>query len=172
MIRDRYFDWLCDLVCENRYSDELSYRKLLRRLHSVEFTWLIPMDADRAKEGIALRYRYRSATGYECEDYGPCSILELMIALAIHCEENIMDDPKIGDRTRQWFWMMVTNLGLSSMTDIRYNEEYVTDVIDRFLNREYDPDGRGCLFRIKGYPYDMRDMGIWYQLCHFLNTIT
>lgn len=172
MIRDEYFDWLCDLVCRNRYSDELSYRKLLKRLHTVEFTWLIPSDKDRAEEGLSLRYRYQSATGRTCEDYGPCSILELMIALSIHCEQSIMDDPVIGDRTGQWFWQMIANLGLGSMTDIRYNDDYVDDVIDRFLNREYDPDGRGSLFRIRDCPRDVRDMEIWHQLCYFLNTIT
>lgn len=172
MIRDGYFDWLCDLVVNNRYSNGISYRKLLRHLHSVAFTWMMPSDKDRAEEGLSLRYRYQSATGRDSEEYGDCSVLELMIALAIHCEENIMDDPKIGDRTRQWFWEMVNNLRLGSMTDIRYDEEYVTDVLIRFLNREYDPDGRGGLFRIKDYPYDMRDMGIWHQMCHFLNTIT
>ena len=172
MARDGYFAWLYDLVCGGRYAEEISYRRLLRHLYSIEFTWLMPMDEDRAGEGVALRYRYESTTGKVCEYYGPCSILELMIALSIHCEESIMDDPVIGNRTGQWFWQMINNLGLGSMTDIRFDEEYVDYVIERFLNREYDPDGRGGLFRIRDCPRDVRDMEIWHQLCHFLNTIT
>lgn len=171
MTRDGYFNWLYDLVCKERFSERLSYRRLLEHLHEIEFTWIFPMDANRAEEGCALRYRYHSMTGRFADDDGPCSVLELMIALAIHCEESIMDDPVIGDRTGQWFWQMINNLGLGSMNDIRYDENRVEYVIDRFLNREYDSDGRGGLFRIRDCPRDVRDMEIWHQLCYFLNTI-
>ena len=172
MIRDEYFEWLYDLVCRNRYSERLSYRRLLGYLYDTEFTWLMPMDENRAEEGLALRYRYYVTTGYPSDAYGPCKVLELMVALAIHCEESIMDDPKIGDRTGQWFWQMINNLGLGAMADIRFDEDYVDYAIDRFLNREYDYDGRGGLFRIRNCPRDVRDMDIWSQLCYFLNTIT
>ena len=37
-------------------------------------------------------------------DNKTCSVLEMMIALAIRCEEHIMDDPDVGNRTGQWFW--------------------------------------------------------------------
>lgn len=172
MIIDGYFEWLYDLVCKDMYSERLSYRRLLEYLYNVEFVWLMSMDENRAEEGLALRYRYYVITGYTADAYGPCSVLELMVALAIHCEENIMDNPKIGDRTSQWFWQMINNLGLGSMADIRFDEDYVDYIIDRFLNREYDSDGRGGLFRIRDCPRDVRDMDIWNQLCYFLNTIT
>ena len=41
----------------------------------------------------------------------------MMIALAIRCEEHIMDDPDAGDRTGQWFWSMLVSLGLGSMDE-------------------------------------------------------
>lgn len=173
MIRDEYYWWLYDLVCGDLYSDGISYDRLLRYLYNVEFEWLMPMDKNRAEEGLSLRFRFNQETGREVAfPDAPCSILELMVALAIHCEESIMVDPRIGDRTKQWFWQMISNLGLRTMTDDRWDREYVDDVIDRFLNREYEPDGRGGLFRIRNCPRDVRDMEIWHQLCYFLNTIT
>lgn len=173
-IIDEYFEWLINVVCGERYSNKISYRKLLSHLHAITFTYSIPRDINRAEDGIDLRYRF--ALEHEYSDTprclnGPCSVLEMMVALSIRCEETIMDDPNIGNRTTQWFWSMVTNLGLGSMTDDRFDIQYVDDVIDRFLKREYEPDGKGGLFRIKRCTYDLRNIEIWRQLCWYLNTI-
>ena len=102
---------------------------------------------------------------------GPCSVLEMMVALAMSCE-NIMNDPQIGDRTGQWFWNMIISLGLGSMTDIRFDKEYCLEVIYRFLDREYEPDGKGGLFTIRNCDTDLRNVGIWYQTCWYLNNIS
>lgn len=83
-----------------------------------------------------------------------------------------MDDPTMGDRTGQWFWGMIINLGLGCMTDDQYDEEYVESVVRRFLNREYEPDGRGGLFRVRRCEYDLRNVEIWDQLGWYLNSIT
>lgn len=186
MIRDNivneYFKWLFDLVCGKRYSKKISYKKLLMQLHNTEFRYWIPKDQNRAEDGMDLRYRF--ALSQDDDDYiqdsivdlldswiGPCSVLEMMVALSIRCEETIMDDPAIGDRTGQWFWGMIVNLGLGSMTDDRFDKKFVDDSIDRFLNREYEPDGKGGLFTIKHCNRDLRDVEIWYQLCYYLDTI-
>ena len=178
-LNNEYFNWLFDLVCKRRYASSVSFKKLLMHLHGVEFRYLLPMDQNRAEEGINLRYRFALTNGYEespdvimdCLG-GPCSVLEMMIALAIYCEEHIMDDTSAGDRTAQWFWGMITNLGLGSMTDNRFDKRYVTDTIERFLDREYEPDGHGGLFTIRECTYDLRDVEIFHQLCWYLNTIT
>ena len=174
-IIDEYFDWMCDLVCCDRFADGISYRKLLAFLHNTEFTYLIERDADRAGDGIGLRYRFSVDIGeptyYEHID-GPCSVLEMMIALGLRCEENIMDDPDIGDRTAQWFWEMVSNLGLGSMTDDRFNRRVAFMIINRFLLREYDPDGKGGLFYLRNCDCDLREVEIWHQLCWYLDSIT
>lgn len=165
-INDKYFEWLYDLVCGNRYAKGISYRKLLAYLHEVEFTYIISNDANRAEDGIDLRRRFP----YGFALNGPCSVLEMLIALSIRCEESIMDDPKLGNRTGQWFWRMITNLGLGSMSDNRFNEDDVRYIINRFLNREYDPDGHGGLFTVY-CDYDLRDVEIWIQLGWYLNGI-
>lgn len=165
-IQKEYFEWMYDLVCDDRFADDISYRKLLTRLHEREFEYIIPKDSNRAEDGIDLRYRA------DCYYPGPCSVLEMMVALAIRCEETIMDDPVIGDRTGQWFWKMINNLGLGGMYDSRYDIDKVDRIIDRFLDREYSPDGRGGLFTVRNCEEDMRDVEIWTQLCYFLDSIT
>lgn len=178
-ITNEYFDWMYDLACKDRYPEQISYRKLFVLLHDTEFIYSIPRDKNRAEDGIDLRYRFSRLKGYEQDDIDiyqyldmPCSVLEMILALAIRCEETIMDDPSIGNRTQQWFWGMITNLGLGSMTDSRFDRDAANDILERFLDREYEPDGKGGLFTVRNCDSDLRDVEIWYQMCWYLNRIT
>lgn len=167
---DEYFDWLCSIVCGNRFSKNISYDKLLQCLHNINFRVVIKNDINRAKDGQDLRRRYYLTTGQDSKMDGyPCTVLEMMVALTIRCEESIMDNPDIGDRTGQWFWSMINTLGLSHMVDNRFDEEFVREKINIFLNREYEPNGQGGLFRIKHCRRDLRTVEIWYQLCWYLD---
>ena len=174
-ILNEYFEWLYRLVCGDRYSNAISYKKLLAYLHRTEFTYLLSKDKNRAADGVDLRYRFSKEryNGHvlSCLD-GPCSILEMMVALAIRCEETIMDDPKIGDRTSQWFWGMVTNMGLGYMSDNRFDEHVAKEIIDRFLNRDYSQNGRGGLFTVRNCEYDLTNIEIWTQMLWFLDSIS
>lgn len=173
-VNSDYFEWIYELVCGNRFAKSNSYRQLLTFLHDTEFVYFVPYDENRAVEGICLRYRF--CLIHDCEELeqyltGPCSVLEMMVALAIRCEENIMDDPEKGDRTSQWFWNMIANMGLGSMSDSNFNEWLVNDVVTRFLERDYEPDGRGGLFTVKGWDRDMRKAEIWHQLMAYINSM-
>lgn len=165
-ILNDYFEWLSDTVCGTRFSDSISYKKLLMHLHNTEFRYSIPKDDNRADDGVHLRYRF---AGHLWP--GKCSVLELMVALSIRCEEFITDDPKIGNRTSQWFWNMISSLGLNGMRDDKYDRTYVDYILDRFMDREYSPNGEGGLFTIKNCEYDMRNIEIWNQLCWYLDSI-
>lgn len=176
MDRDRiendYFEWLFELVCGKRYAKDISYRKLLTLLHNTEFTYIIPMDENRASDGISIRNRFLTVNNYRSDSIDrPCSVLEMMVGLAIRCEENIMDDPRLGDRTGQWFWGMINNLGLGAMYDSNFDKRYAIDTIQRFLNRDYEPNGKGGLFTIKKCDEDLRNVEIWHQLCWYLDSI-
>lgn len=173
-----YFKWLINLVYSNRRIETSSFMKLLTRLHETEFRYSMLMDENRAEDGIALRWRYAvNHVNKEYYDYvmdsleGPCSILEMMVALAVRCEENIMDDTKYGNRTEQWFWGMVVSLGLGGMTDKNFDRDAVDEKLAIFLNREYEPNGKGGLFTVKKCDCDLRTVEIWRQLTYYLNTI-
>lgn len=174
-INDEYFEFLCELIDSKRFSRRVSYRKLLMRLHDIEFTWFVPFDDNRADDGIQLRRRFaliRDDITLSNYITGPCSVLEMMVALAVRCEETIMDDALLGNRTGQWFWGMIHNLGLSSMSDAKFDPDVVDDIVARLLNREYEPNGEGGLFTIKRCERDLRTVEIWRQLSWYLNSIT
>ena len=173
-INNDYFEWLCELIDSSRFSKQVAYDKLLVHLHNIEFTWCMSMDENRADDGIQLRRRYSLYNGdVALSDYitGPCSVFEMMVALAIRCEESIMDDTQMGDRAGQWFWGMVHSLGLSPMIDSNFDRRFVDDVIARFMNREYKPNGEGGLFTIRHCSDDLRTVEIWWQLSWYLDSI-
>ncbi len=171
-LRQEYFEWMYDIVCGRNQG----YRRLLYFLFETEFTYTIPLDGNRYEDGIDLRYRF----AYEHDvdqrfvatelDIYPCSVLEMMVALAIRCEEHIMSNTELGDRTGKWFWHMIDSLGLNKMTDDDYEDDYVEYVIERFLNREYEPNGEGGLFRFNNIEKDVRQAQIWNQAMWYLNT--
>jgi len=171
---NRYFEWMYQLVCKDV---KASYRKLLGQFYDTPFHYTIAMDGNRAEDGVDLRYRF----GYEhniegsaiaaCLDNRDCSVMEMMVALAIRCEEHIMDNPDLGDRTGQWFFKMVTNLGLDEMEDEMFDNLYVSQVLERFMNREYKSNGEGGLFTVRHSRIDMRSVEIWYQAMWYLDEV-
>ena len=179
MIRNKlesdYFDWMYNLVCSDTRT--LSYRSLLWALYDTPFNYIIDRDGNRFDDGINFRYRFGYDNNYPEEtinkylDVKPCNVVEMMIALAHRIEEQIMTNSVYGDRTGQWFWNMISCLGLTHMSDTSFDIEYVENVILRFLNRDYSPNGAGGLFIVQNPPRDMRDVEIWCQAMWYLNDI-
>lgn len=143
-------------------------------LHDTDFVYIFDLDANREKDGLDLRRRFIYEHGYtdyaeqKLIDMGPCSVLEMMIALAQRCEEHIMSDPENGDCTGKWFFAMVDSLGLSEMDDAHFDAQRVSRVIERFMYRKYSPNGKGGLFTIPNCQTDMRRIEIWYQMMRYL----
>lgn len=176
-LNNEYFEWMCHFVYDEQYSGKTTYHKLMRRLHEIDFEYTLPMDGNRAEDGADLRYKFAYENHYDGRmiavylDDRPCSVLEMMIALAIRCEEHIMDDPDVGNRTGQWFWNMIVSLGLGGMADDRFNKKRVDIVIEKFLRRDYDWDGKGGLFTVEHSRRDMRSVDIWYQMCYYIDGV-
>lgn len=174
-ILNEYFEWMNRIVCGGKYSRNLSWKRLFRLLHETEFIYILELDGNRADDGVDLRYRFAFEYGYSEDEMDaamndcPCSVLEMMVALAQRCEEHITDDPGIGDRTGKWFFEMIESLGLLDMDDDHFDKIIAYDILDRFMRREYRSDGRGGLFTVSDSNYDMRTDEIWYQMMHYLN---
>lgn len=171
---DKYFEWLCDFTVSKKKRVPKTYNKLLSELYYHEFIPLVPHDENRAFDGVDLRLRFSREFGVHYRPDIPCSILEMMIALALRCEEQIMYDPDIGNRTSYWFWLMVRNMGLFKYSDDKFTDRTVNKVeelIDIFTNREYEPNGKGGLFVLNDCDHDLRKVEIWYQMCWYLDSL-
>ena len=175
---EEYFEWLCKFVAGE------SYRHLLLYLDSVPFEAKHDMDNNRIADGIKLRYKFAEDTGKtveyvenEFDMSSTCSILELIISLAIRIEED-MSDPDYGDRTVIWFWEMIKSLGLYNMMVGEDYEDFlvlntptIQTIIEKFINLEYEPSGKGSLFTINNPDVDVRTLDIWYQMGLYVNRL-
>lgn len=174
-LTDAYFEWMYQLVFPD--PNDISYRRLCMYLNNITFYPRLPMDENRAQDGEDLRYRF----GYECQhihpeigallDCRPCSVLEMMVALSLRMEEDIMTNPAMGNRQPQWFYEMLQSLGLADMTDDLFDRQKVMTIIRRFMDGEYEPNGKGGLFTIPSCGRDLRTVEIWYQMNWYLNSI-
>lgn len=167
-ISDGYLNWLMDKI-----SDTEGYSKLFKALASREFIWTVQYDDNRAKDGLVLREKYCNETGKLSGLEGAgCTVLEMMIGLSIRVGEEILWDGET-DYISIIFWEMIHNLRLNTETDNNFYDEYVEDRIDIFLNREYDIDGEGALFRPSHFysqiPKKWAKLEIWYQMQNWLN---
>lgn len=168
--QEAYLQWIVWLVYNQGRMGRCSWERLFRLLHETEFTYILDMDENRARDGLELRRRFEKERGCTLPD-APCSVLEMMAALAKRCEDHIMDDPVIGNRTGEWFFVMIDSLGLGGMDDARFDEACARDILAHFLSRAYAPDGHGGLCVLPNPPRDLRQVDIWYQMMWYLSRL-
>jgi hypothetical protein len=176
-IRDEYFSWLYAKI-ENRH---YSYTKLCRVLHDKKFVWSVNNDDNRCNDGIALRDRFIDEERLDESHLEvlyllkePCSVLEVMVALAERMND-IMYDLNDTQRlkTPKFFHQMLVNLNLNRFVD-GYNlgrdfdpvsEAEIDEILEIWLGRTYGVDGRGGLFPIRNrHRQDQSQVELWYQM--------
>ena len=174
-----YYDWLVAKVYDASVKGD-SYWNLLFYLLHRPFYWpnYIPLDENRAVDGLRLRDQYTDTYGgadeiNEALGFDRCSWLEMMIALCIRLEDEVMSNSRIGNRTGDWFWAAITNLGLNHMTDRNFNADIVDACLQRFESRDYNSDGSGGGMYVLSNPLPDRDMRgeIWYQLNWYMTEV-
>lgn len=177
-----YEGWLLEKVCDKMTA--IRYKTLFSMLYQtpVNLNNMKELDCNRTEDGRMLRFRFENEHNdilgifpksdlTHFEDCS-CSLLELMIALSLRMEEQIIGNINYGDRTGQWFWEMLTNLGVGYMTDDRFNVSEYHRCVSNFMNYEYDTDGKGCLFRSEHKTiFEMQMLDVWYQMCEHLKDI-
>lgn len=173
-IEESYFDFLLSMVDAYEGGHD-EYEQLLRQLHAKAFVVLVDDDVNRVGDGMNLRDDFFYYEGIQNGFFdGPCSCLEVLVALAKRCDE-ILNDPDV-DRTDEYFWMMLGNLGLTKYTDDNFDLEKVENIIEKWVLRDYDELGRGGIFPVKGWDFkakggteNQKKLGLWGQMCNFID---
>ena len=158
-----YMQWLIETF------DGEDYQCLFKHLMTIPFRYSVQLDANL----IPCVRDLRDKMG---KDYdgpkGRATVLEILCALAVECEDHIMHNDKYGNRTAQWFWIMLYNLGINTYDDTHYNNrtaEDVDDKVDIFLDRAYDYYGEGSIFVVNRPYQDMRVAPLWEQMNWYLS---
>ena len=167
MNQNEYFDYLVEKIGGQR-----RFRLLLSFLYDEEFYFSrkIPTDINRAKDGQYLRTTYANETG-DFISYSdakmPCNILEMLVALSLRIETDIMGEPG-NDHPERWFWEMIRNLGLYYMTDPAFDERKARIILENWMDRKFKENGAGGLFPIRNPDRDQRIIPIWEQMSDYL----
>lgn len=129
-----YYDWLTELI---DLDDKVNlYEHLLEHLFNVDFIWLesIPLDRNRAVDGLGLRKAYAKLLGPTGGDIflnilnnKPCSMLEMLVAFA----DRLTGIVTIGKS--EFFWMFIDNLGLGWATEYDFDRDIVNDILHDFM---------------------------------------
>lgn len=162
----QYLIWRCHLEYMRKYS------RLFACLHAIPFTWTLDRDDNREADGIELRDGYSIPSEYskyedEFRDHW-CSVLEMLIALAIRVDDDLIGDPA-EEHPEEFFMVMIRNLGLDIYKGNRYSKEDVIKIVDRWLWREFDRSGRGSPFPLKYVRTDQRKVEIWDQMSSYVS---
>lgn len=170
-VRTLYFRWLIGKLDKHMVK---KYSSLL--MHLFKDTFIensnVPMDVNRARDGIALRKRFISENEYfgdselEIIQYEDCSWLEMLIALAERIDDQMMFDMNLGNRTDKWFWLIINQMDLSQFDEKNYVYDQIKRKLNKLIRREYENDGKNGIFKCNR---DVRKIEIWYQMMEYFN---
>ena len=168
-----YLDWLMKDKLHLTDREIKKYISLFNVLFDMDFFWIHPLDENRAVDGLALRSDFEYETELYIDGLGPrCTVFEMLAALAIRCENQIMRNPSLGNRTAKWFFMMLENLNLLDFSNKNWtptSRDHIEAIIDKFLNRKYNKNGVGGAFPLKHSKNNQANEQIWNQLMSYIN---
>lgn len=175
-----YLQWLMNKVRCKEY-DADKYFKLFKELFNRYFTWTISLDANRAYDGKILRDGFKKDVidgklpyisfddlSYEIFFDTQCTTLEMLIGLSYRCEYEVMGEPG-NEKPYKWFWEFLNNLKLLKYDYDHFDEKKINNIIDVWLNRDFDNDGKYSIFPLKRPYRDQTKIQIWEQMNQYLN---
>lgn len=140
------------------------YQYLVSTLTNVEFIWRHPMDENRAIDGLDLRSDFEYETGEYLDNSSGlmphCTFFEMLAALAIRCENQLMRNLSVGDRTSKWFFEFLDNLGL---LDEKLTTDEIISIVEKFM------DGKLDMFPLQSKGIIQKNEQIWKQLSAYIN---
>lgn len=170
-----YFQWLYSQVADPEIQEEnLTYWNVLRVLFQTEFAWVdsVVNDENRIHDGKALRIEFIESQGWTVDEVDAewimtgCSMLEVMVGLARRLEFLADGTP------HYWFWVLMTNIGLSGFNDKRrLRKDYIEEILDRIIFRNYQATGLGGFFPLQNPREDQRDIELWAQMNEYVQEL-
>lgn len=157
-----YLYWLLTEKCNLAIDEVKSGRSVYQSLLNIPFQYILERDENRALDGLDLRWEYND--GNEITNLPEdCSVLEMMVALAIRITDEYISDMN-DSSPRDFFLEMIDNLGL-----FYRDRNTIREIVEDWMNREYDWDGSGSPFPLRYPVHDQREVEIWSQAMEYLD---
>lgn len=158
-----YFDWLLDRI---GWEDQ-KLEPTLRILHDMDFFWVCPMDKNRAEDGIYRRREFFEDIGLSDAKFGRgCSVFEMLAWFSIRIDEDYTGDPT-EPRPDLLLFEMIRNLGLTRISS--KNRKKMEENVLRWMNRDFDYDGKGGIFPLRNPSCDQREIELWRQMTAYIS---
>ena len=133
-------------------------------------------DIDREKDGLELRKEWSNDSLDGEFHIIPCTMLEMIIGISKRMSEQLMDEDG-EDKTAQYFWEIIGNLGLDCWDDDNFGwetglaQKKIAKTCEILCKRQYNPDGTGGgMFPMPGLlGINQKKMEIWYQMQEYIN---
>lgn len=162
---EMYFEWLCAKTL-SQDPHVRNYYGLLEVLYRTEYVWIVPLDENRAEDGLELRDYFltesrqeKDKTWYE----SPCSVLEVLLAFANRA--SFQTDLPV----RDWFWKFLTYLGLSDYRRVSDGDiPEILSILNRWMNGEIEYNGRGGILPLTNPKRDQSKIEMWWQFCDYV----
>ena len=163
-----YEDYLLNIVCTPK--DKYKYSRMLHELYLTPYHSSIRLDQSRITDGLDMREAFLDECGFAGHRTFPvqCTVLEVLVAMCLRCERDIMCEPN-RDKTARWFWDMMYFSNLADYPDNTFNREAVRDILDGILKHAYTRNGYGGFFYIPESNENMRKMDLWSQMMHYID---
>ena len=143
------------------------YLSLLKILFETNFKWIVERDVNREMDGLHLRELYSIETGNQIDSTNPCNVLEMLIALCIRMDKDVIGDDN-NLYLQEWFERLLNNLGLQDFINGNIDNSEVRQILQKWMDREYSEDGNGGLFPLLKPNCDQRKVEIWVQMNSYI----
>lgn len=162
----RYRDWLLNDYLHFNWDN---YTQLMTFLIDSTFEYSLDMDENRALDGLYLREICPFVDENDLIEYD-CSVLEMMCALAYRIETEYIGDP-MNIHPEIVFAEMLCNLNLIKFHDRNFRIGPCEDILDVWLERKFEPNGKGSLFVVRNaVGKDFRKVEIWSQMLAYISS--
>ena len=159
-----YYEWL---ISQIKVGPKKEFLGLFEIMHNTQFTWFVPNDDNRVKDGKHLRqdfFRFVHKGRKRVLSLEWVSVLEVIVALSRRIAF------QTGEPAELWAWRLIKNLGLHKASDPLSAQKtiYVQTVLDDLIWRNYEANGSGGFFPLERTVKDQTKVEIWYQMQEYV----
>lgn len=179
-LTQEYFDWLVIGLLQFDPEKESELIDVCHMLFLRDYEAELQMDVAREKDGTLLRDIFTARLVGDAVTINgspwknPCSLLEMMVGLCNRMKEEFYTSYEdLCPVNKIIFAGMLHSLGIiddnGSIVPVTLAHTY----IDNFVHRNFEPEGQGSLFNLKGLVLDVdwRGIPIWNQMLAYVSLV-
>ena len=175
-----YFNWLVQSLLQLSPDTEHELIDVCHLLFLRDYEPKLQMDEARAKDGTLLRDIFTARLVGDAVTINgspwknPCSLFEMMVGLCNRMKEEFYSSYEdMCPVTKILFLGMLKSLGILDENNSIVPVTLAHTYIDNFIHRNFEPEGQGSLFNLKGYVMDVdwTNVPIWNQMLAYASTV-